>query len=422
MHERADVVVIGAGPAGIASACAAASAKHVLLLDSAAGAGGQIWRHRTRATLDRTARRWLSRLDRSGTQFRGGVSVIAVERGAVAWTARDAHGVISAETIVLATGARERYLPFPGWTLPGVMGIGGLQACIKNGMSVRGLRIVLAGSGPLLLPVAASCVEAGAELVCIVEQAPASQLARFAAGLWRHPGKIIDAVRYRLQSLTVNFHSGSWVQRVTSSPAGLVVDRVAAGEVERIRCDVLATGYGLVPNIELAQLAGCVVEHGRIRVNERQETSVAGILAAGETAGIGGADAALVEGQIAGSMAAGRAADHDLPLARRASQQRFAAALERDFALRPEVLALADPATIVCRCEDVPRSALDATWDARHAKLMTRAGMGPCQGRVCGPAMEALFGWEPAIARAPAFPASVAALRDHCTTISHVEA
>jgi NADPH-dependent 2,4-dienoyl-CoA reductase/sulfur reductase-like enzyme len=340
----------------------------------------------------------------------------------VAWTARGRHGVISAETIVLATGARERYLPYPGWTLPGVMGVGGLQACLKHGMSVRGLRIVLAGSGPLLLPVAASCAEAGAEVVCIVEQATVSQLVRFGAGLWRHPGKLMDAVQYRLQAFTAAFHAGSWVQRVTASPAGLVVDRAAHGDVERIRCDLLATGFGLVPNTELAQLAGCAVEQGRIRVNERQETSVAGILAAGETTGIAGADAAIIEGQIAGGMAVGRAAAHDLPLARRASQLRFAAALQRDFALRPEVLALATDDTVICRCEDVRRSAFGATWDARHAKLMTRAGMGPCQGRVCGPAMEALFGWESAIARPPAFPASVAALCDHCATISQLEA
>ena len=422
MRERADMVVIGSGPAGIASACAAAPVRRVVLLDGAPGTGGQIWRHRTRATLGRRAQSWLSRLDRSGAQFRGGVSVTEIERGRVAWASRSGHGVIDAETIVLATGARERYLPFPGWTLPGVMGIGGLQAFIKNGMPVSGLRVVLAGSGPLLLPVAASCVDAGAELLCIVEQASVRHLARFGAGLWRHPSKAIEALRYRLQSLNVPFHTGSWVRQVTSSAGQLVVERAAGGDVERIRCDILATGFGLVPNTELAQLAGCAVEEGRIRVNERQETSVPGILAAGETTGIAGAEAALTEGRIAGSMAAGHASSDELPLARRAGQQQFAEALQRDFALRPELLTLAHPDTIVCRCEDVRRSALDATWDARHAKLMSRAGMGPCQGRVCGPAMAALFGWEVPAVRVPALPATVATLCDHCATLSHVEA
>jgi NADPH-dependent 2,4-dienoyl-CoA reductase/sulfur reductase-like enzyme len=416
------MVVIGAGPAGIASACVASPVRRVVILDGAPGTGGQIWRHRSRAMLGGTARRWLSRLDRSGAEFRGSVSVTAVERGRVAWASRDRHGVIDAETIVLATGARERYLPFPGWTLPGVMGIGGLQAFIKNGVSVSGLRIVLAGSGPLLLPVAAACVEAGAELVCIMEQAPARQLARFGAGLWRHPAKILEALRYRLQSLNVPFYTGSWVQQVTSSAGQLVVECAASGEVERIRCDILATGFGLVPNTELAQLAGCAVEDGHIRVNERQETTVAGILAAGETTGIAGADAALVEGRIAGAMAAGQAASEELPLAQRAGQQQFAAALQRDFMLRAELLSLALPDTIVCRCEDVRRSALDPGWNVRHAKLMTRAGMGPCQGRVCGPAMAALFGWDIPAVRVPALPASVAALCDHCATLTHVEA
>ncbi len=416
------MVVIGAGPAGIASACAAAPLRHVMMLDVAHGLGGQIWRHRTRASLGRTARSWLSRLDRSGAEFRGGVSVTEVERGRVAWASHGAHGVIEAETIVLATGARERYLPFPGWTLPGVMGIGGLQAFIKNGMSVSGLRIVLAGSGPLLFPVAASCVEAGAELVCIVEQASTRQLVRFGAGLWRHPFKLLDAARYRLHSLNVPFYTGSWVRRVASSAGQLVVERAAQGEVERIRCDILATGFGLVPNTELAQLAGCVLEDGRIRVNERQETSVPDILAAGETTGIAGADAALIEGRIAGSLAAGHAASDELPLARRAGQQQFAEALQRDFSLRSELRSLADSDTIVCRCEDVRRSAFDAAWDARHAKLMTRAGMGPCQGRICGPALATLFGWDAPAVRVPALPTSVAALCDHCTTNSHVEA
>jgi NADPH-dependent 2,4-dienoyl-CoA reductase/sulfur reductase-like enzyme len=284
------------------------------------------------------------------------------------------------------------------------------------------LRIVLAGSGPLLLPVAAACVEAGAEVLCIMEQAPATRLARFGAGLWRHPSKIIDAVRYRLQSLNVSLHAGSWVQRVTPSGEGLIVERVSSDGVDRITCDLLATGFGLVPNTELAQLAGCELEQGRIRVNERQESTIAGILAAGETTGIGGVDASIVEGRIAGAMASGRADSSELPLAGRARQQRFAAALQRDFALRPELLALPDPETVICRCEDVPRAAFDARWDARHAKLMTRAGMGPCQGRVCGPALEALFGWEPGAVRVPAWPASVAALRDQCATITHLGA
>lgn len=421
MREDADVVIIGAGPAGIAAACAAAPARRVLMLDGAQGPGGQIWRHRRRATLNRTAQRWLSRLDSSGSEFRGGVSVTEAERGRVAWAAGGRHGVIATETIILATGARERYMPFPGWTLPGVMGIGGLQAFIKNGMPVGGLRIILAGSGPLLLPVAAACVDAGADLLCVLEQAPAARLAHFGIGLWRHPSKIIEAMQYRLQSLHVRFRTGSWVQRVSPSGHGLVAEVVTPQGVELVRCDLLATGFGLVPNSELAELAGCEVAHGRVRVNERQETSVTGILAAGETTGIAGADAALIEGEIAGQMAAGHAATHELPLRTRARQQRFAADLERDFALRPELRGLASGDTIVCRCEDVRRSALDATWDARHAKLMTRAGMGPCQGRVCGPAMQALFGWDPGVVRPPALPVSVAALLDHCTTPANLE-
>ncbi len=418
---EADVVVVGAGPAGIAAACTAAAGRRVLLLDSGSRPGGQIWRHRTPEALSLTAQRWLRRLDERGVRFQGGVTITDVERGRVACTSRHGGDELRAETVVLATGARERYLPFPGWTLPGVVGIGGLQALIKSGAPVRGLRIVLAGSGPLLLPVAAACVDAGADLVCCAEQASGRQLACFAARLWREPRKLLDAMTYRLRFGGAAFHTSSWVRRVERTSNGLAVELVTPSGVERIACDLLGTGFGLVPSTELASLAGCAVTNGRILVNERQETTVPGILAAGESTGIGGADAALVEGRIAGAMAAGRGVTEELPLAKLARHRRFAAALERDFALRAELLGLADRDTIVCRCEDVSLGALDPAWGSRQAKLMTRAGMGLCQGRVCGPALESLYGWEGDSRRMPAFPAPLGAVLGHCRTTDTTE-
>jgi NADPH-dependent 2,4-dienoyl-CoA reductase/sulfur reductase-like enzyme len=386
MRERADVVIVGGGPAGIAAACAAAATRRVIVLDAAPRPGGQIWRHRDRAMLGRAAARWLDRFERSGARFIGGACVSLAGPGRVAATTRQGDLIVEAEAIVLATGARERYLPFPGWTEPGVMGVGGIQALVKSGMPVAGRRIVLAGSGPLLLPVAATCA----------------------------PAKITEAIAFRLRSLPTAFRMGTWVSRVRRLGTGLEVELASRQGSERLRCDLVGVGYGLVASTELAELAGCALQHGRIRVTDRQETSVRGILAAGETTGVAGAAAALVEGRIAGAMAAGAASDEALPLRARDDGRRFAGRLERDFAPRAELRALADHETIVCRCEDVRYGALDPAWGARHAKLMTRAGMGRCQGRVCGPALETLFGWEPDHRRIPAFPVSLSALRQQC--------
>jgi NADPH-dependent 2,4-dienoyl-CoA reductase/sulfur reductase-like enzyme len=387
----ADVMVVGAGPAGIAAAVHAAEAgRSVVVLDSAQRPGGQIWRHRDRRTLPRVAVRWLDRFDRCGAEFVPGAEVV------------DASA-FDGRAVVLATGARERYLPFPGWTLPGVIGIGGAQALLKNGAAdFGGRRVVLAGSGPLMLTVAAALARAGARIVMVAEQASARHMARFAAGLWRTPSRVIDAIAYRSAFLGAPFRPGTWVTRVE---AGLTV---MFSDGRRVVCDVLCSGYGLVPSTELARLAGCATRDGAVVVDERQATSVPGIFCAGEPTGIGGVDAALVEGAIAGRAAAGVAVSRDLTAAR-ARHREFAQRLDAAFAIRSEVRALADAETIVCRCEAVPYGALDPAWTQRQAKLYTRIGMGPCQGRVCGPIMECLRGWPSDTPRPPIFPTPVRA-------------
>jgi hypothetical protein len=139
---------------------------------------------------------------------------------------------------------------------------------------------------------------------------------------------------------------------------------------------------------------------------------VPGVFAAGEPCGIGGADLALVEGEAAGRAAAGRLEEAARLARRRGRLQSFAARLENAFALRAELRRLAEPATIVCRCEDVPLSRLRPEWSPRQAKLYTRAGMGPCQGRVCGAALEFLFGWPADTVRPPLFPVPLEAMKE----------
>ncbi|HZS61446.1 MAG TPA: FAD/NAD(P)-binding oxidoreductase [Gemmatimonadaceae bacterium] len=392
LDPRADIIVVGAGPAGIAAAVHAAEAapprgRRVVLVDSAQRPGGQIWRHHDRRTLPRRAVQWLERFDRSGAVFTPGAEVVD-------------PAVFGGRTVILATGARERYLPFPGWTLPGVIGIGGAQALLKSGVAdFRGRRVVLAGSGPLMLTVAAALAKAGARIVLVTEQASARRLAAFSLGLWRTPARWLDAIKYRSAFSGAPYRTSLWVTRAESTTKGLAV---TLSDGQQVVCDFLCTGYGLVPSTELARLAGCETRNGAVVVNECQETSVAGIFCAGEPTGIAGVDGALTDGAIAGRAAVGITS-------KSVASRTFAARLNEAFALRPEVRALADAETTICRCENVPYGALDPSWSSRQAKLYTRIGMGPCQGRVCGPIMESLHGWSPPEPRPPLFPTPVRA-------------
>ncbi|MEO6528791.1 MAG: FAD/NAD(P)-binding oxidoreductase [Gemmatimonadaceae bacterium] len=413
----ADVLVVGAGPAGIAAAATIAeSGRRVVLVDQSPTVGGQIWRHRHGSTPPAAARRWIARLQRSGTEVRCETTVVdlyasaesglfsaVVERGTSA-------AVIHAPCVVLATGARERFLPFRGWTLPGVIGVGGAQALLKSGMSFAGKRVVIAGSGPLLLPVAAALVEDGARVQLVAEQADGRAVARFALGLWRRPATLAQAARYRAGFLGAPYRVGQWVTAARGAER-LEEVTITDGRRERVLpCDTLCSAYGLVPNIQLARLLGCRVANGAAVVDARQETSVARVYAVGEASGIGGVELALVEGQIGALCAIGRDGEARRLHSDRASLAAIAAAMEQTFAPREELRAIATPDTIVCRCEDVTMGAIRAEWTMRQAKLYTRAGMGPCQGRVCGTALEFLHGWHADTGRTPAEPALVSTI------------
>jgi NADPH-dependent 2,4-dienoyl-CoA reductase/sulfur reductase-like enzyme len=167
---------------------------------------------------------------------------------------------------------------------------------------------------------------------------------------------------------------------------------------------MLACGFHLVPNTELAQLLCCAIVGGFVAVDDYQQTSVADIYCAGEPTGIGGVEAAVVEGKIAGSAAADQW-DHARELfGIRKRNMAFANALDRAFELRDELKELATDSTIVCRCEDVQYGKLTEYNDFRMAKLQTRCGMGACQGRICGAAVEFLFGWNDRSVRPPIVP------------------
>ncbi len=408
-----DVAIVGGGPAGIAAACRAAeSGASTMLLDEGIAPGGQIYRHRP-PDVPEGARRWIERLGRSGARFLPGASVfdarrepsglrLAAEAGARAVT-------VTARRVILATGARELFLPFPGWTLPGVMGAGAAQALWKSGASFRDRAAVVAGSGPLLLPVAASLSKAGARVALVAEQARGRALAGYAASLWRFPGKLREAARYRSAFARSPYRAGWWIARALGSVRLEAVVATDGRRSKEIACDLLAVGYGLVPNTELARLLGCAMRNGAVVVDSGQQTSVPDVSCAGEPCGVAGVEVALAEGEIAGLAASGRRdRNAERRLARRrAAGRRLASGMASAFRLRGELTALATAETTVCRCEDVPRGAFEECGSSREAKLATRAGMGPCQGRICSPALEFLFGWDSDTVRPPVRPARV---------------
>ena len=422
-----EVLVIGGGPAGIAAVARAAESRlRVGLVDDNPNLGGQIWRSGASSQQETAqqesdqqrsnhknhdASKWLQRIRISGVSALCGLRVVHQPEAGVL-VAESINGLceLRYDKLVLATGARERFVPFPGWTLPNVMGAGGLQAMVKAGLPIRGKRVVVGGTGPLLLAVAAYLRKHGAEIPLICEQASWGSLSTFGLALLRWPEKIVQGVQLKLSLVSVPFAANTWVVAANGQQALESVDISRAGRLENIPCDYLACGFHLVPNIELPMLLGCSTDNGCVRVDDLQKTTVASVFCAGEPTSIGGVELAIIEGQIAGLAAAGQPTEARALFAQREKARRFAKLLDSTFRLRSELRTLPLPETMVCRCEDVPYSRLQQHPSWRSAKLHTRCGMGPCQGRICGPATEFLFNWNPDSVRPPVFPARVETL------------
>jgi NADPH-dependent 2,4-dienoyl-CoA reductase/sulfur reductase-like enzyme len=267
----------------------------------------------------------------------------------------------------------------------------------------------------LLIAALATARAAGARVVAVVEQASAFKVARFGASLLTEPAKLWQAIgmtrgsaglRYWTGSVVREAHGAGCVQRVTI--------RRGAQDVT-LDCDRVACGFGLLPNITLAQALGCAIsEAGEIVVDGEQRTSVDCVFAAGECSGIGGAELACVEGEIAGLAASGGASAERTVLpalhAQRSRWRRFGQRVETAFALQDAARTPPADATLLCRCEDVSIGEVRNCADWREAKLHTRCGMGACQGRICGTAASVYFGWPAAAPRPPFSPAQIATL------------
>ncbi|NVK16901.1 MAG: FAD-dependent oxidoreductase [Rhodobacteraceae bacterium] len=423
--QHCDLAIIGAGPAGMAAAAEAAQqGLSVILLDEQNRPGGQIYRDVDRAGGSRGAilgQEYLhgasltAGLGQSGVSHLSGAVVWAIEDGfRISFTRHGRAGQVEAERIILATGALERPMPVPGWTLPGVMTAGAAQILLKQS-GVLPRRAVLAGSGPLLYLIAAQMVRAGTPPLALVEtQTAASPLAaaRHLPGAlrgWRYLAKGLKMLA-EIKRAGVPRYTGATEIAVAGSTGAEAVTFRSKGQAHSIACDTVLLHHGVVPNTQAArsinvphvwsEVQQCFVPE----TGKWGETGRDGVLIAGDGAGISGAMAAEYAGRIAALKAA-----EELGRITAQERDRLAAPLfsrrSRETAVRPFLDAAYPPyagavrpadSTIVCRCEEV--TAGDIRSYARlgclgpnQAKAFGRAGMGPCQGRYCGLTVTALL-------------------------------
>ncbi len=472
----ADVLVIGGGPAGMSAARAAADAGlRTVLVDERPTLGGQIfkqpgpgfrvseprqlgaqWRY-GRALIDSVL---INPASAAPIDIRSATSVVSLEPDdSGLWSAylfEQGFPVseLRVPRIIVAPGAYDRPVVFPGWTLPGVMTAGGLQTLAKTQRLLPTGRMVFAGSGPVALAFPAQLAGLDADIVTVLEAGPAPRLpdlAGIAAVALGNLDLLRDAARYRAQLLRrrvplrygriiVRAEGDRRVERVVHAAVGADW-QVQSGTEETIDAQLLCLGYGFAPSTELLRLAGCAVRHDHASLGQVVErdsfgrTTVRGVYAAGDGTGVEGMYVAVDEGRSAGigaALDAGRLSPAEAraaatgPARRIRRRRALAAATSRMYRVGEGIFSLADERTIVCRCEEVTASsvsaAVETSADINVVKALTRAGMGPCQGRNCqrhiaamisrrhGTGADEVAGATP---RAPVRPVPMGAVADH---------
>ncbi len=431
MTESIQLAVVGAGPAGLAAALEAEElGLPVTLIDLFPQPGGQYFKQApvafgVEAPQDGEARRLLHGLGRPGVRLMSEASAWGI------FPDRKDDGYLlglcgpggtprrlRARTVILATGAYDRPVPFPGWTLPGVMTAGAALTLLRHQRVLPGQRVLLSGTGPLQLVLAQELIDAGADLAGILDANP------FPWQAWRHLGAVWgqwERLREGFKAWWAVRRARGHVQRghtAYRAQGDGRLEKVVIGPIDgavagpdTVRADALCLSHGFLPATELSCQAGC--EH-RYRADQAAivpvrdewlQTTRAGLFAAGDCAGVCGKDVAMLEGRLA-AMGAARHLGRPVPAARilavkreLVKQRRFAAVLDDLFPSSPGLADLLTEDTVICRCEEITvgevRSIIaEGATTMTAVRRLTRAGMGRCQGRMCASSITRLVAEE----------------------------
>lgn len=419
MTDRLAPLIVGAGPAGIRAAqCLAAAGLRPVVIDEGHAPGGQIYRQRLVPDARTTATLYgseASKAERLHRDFAALADQIDHRPLTLLWNLRDgiadvAQNVqnrrIAYDGLILATGATDRVLPIPGWTLPGVFTLGGAQIALKAQGCAIGRRVVFVGSGPLLTLVAWQYLRAGVDVAAVLDAAPLSAKRHLLRGLAQSPKVILRGTRYaaELKLRGVRLAYGVNDVAITGTDRATGVTWREGRHTKHLDCDGVGYGLSLRSETQLADLAGCAFgfnQRDRAFLPLRDmagRTSVPGVYLAGDGAGIAGADAAEWAGERAAlalledrglPVEAGQAAQLERSLSANAA---FRDTLEAAFPFPLHWARHISDDTLLCRCEEVTAGEIrDAIThfglpEMNRVKAVTRMGMGRCQGRMCGAA------------------------------------
>ncbi len=425
--DRYEAVIVGGGPSGIS--CASLLAEYsvkTLLIDERTDLGGQLWRGPVEATMfTRFFGTPDKRIDLSKTAEQKNSSLTTASQAGVVGFFPDEHLLlvsgpeglreVKADNLIFATGAREKVRPFRGWTLPGVMTVGAAQLLLKNHGVLAAPEMLICGTGPLLYLLGASVLKKHGRVTAIVDRSSLAEVlgaARLMRGQTAKLGQGLSALGCLLQHRTRIRHRQQLigVEEKRGYLEATTVRRLADGSVSpsserKVTTELVTATNGFVANIELPQLAGCNLEYAvdkggwAVKVDADMQSSIEGMYAIGEITGIGGGDKAVVEGRLAAlsilhisdRITQKQYQEQRQPLlAKHKHCLRFAAHLNRQWAIPGREWDDVDDDTIVCRCEDITMGALRGLiargfTAAALLKKASRCGMGNCQGRTCGP-------------------------------------
>ncbi|OCR24074.1 (2Fe-2S)-binding protein [Pseudomonas syringae] len=416
MSQVHSAVIVGAGPAGIRAAqTLLAHGVTPCLVDEGLRGGGQIYRRQPenfrrepKALYGFEASKAVA-VHQTMDQL---AAVVDYRPQTLVWNAEDNRldtlqnrhaGQIDYQNLIVATGATDRILPVPGWTLPGVYSLGAAQIALKYQGCAIGERVVFAGSGPLLYLVAYQYAKAGAKVVAVLDSAPFSAQCRALPALLGQPLTLAKGLYYRawLTAHGIAVHQGATLHRITGEKRVSAVQWQGNAAVKHLECDAVAFAHALRSETQLADLLGCEFHWSPLNRawlpsrDNAGRSSVKGVYLAGDGAGIMGADAAEMAGELAAltlladngyNVDAMRAAALQAKLA---GIERFRHGLETAFPFPVDWAAKTPDETVVCRCEEVSAGDIRAVveeghWEMNRVKAMCRVGMGRCQGRMCG--------------------------------------